>query len=59
MYTYKTIFDFKQVGLNLICQVMWILRDHAIQFSERIVLGSQCPSGFCLLLFFVGIEKTV
>ena len=28
-----------------------------IQFSERGVIGSQCPNIFCRFLLFVGIEK--
>ena len=54
IYTCKAIFYFKQMGLKLICQGMWVTRARAILFSERGFIGSQRPGnifvGFCFLL---------
>ena len=57
IYTCKAIFDFTSMGLNLLCQGMWVVWDRAELFSERGVIGSQRLGIFCWLPFFVGIEK--
>ena len=57
IYTYKAVFDFKSMGLKLICKGTWVARDHAIWFSERWVIGSQLRGNFSLDFFVVGIGK--
>ena len=52
IYTYNTFLDLKQMGLDIICQGMWVMVARAILFAERGFIGSQCPGNFCLLLFF-------
>ena len=37
---------------------MWGLRDRAILFAERGVIGSQHPVGFCWILFLLGLLFT-
>ena len=49
------IFDFKWMGLFLICQRKWALRDRAVWFAERGHLLLNAWAVFCLLLFFFGI----
>ena len=44
----KVIFYFKQMGLFLICQRIWVLRDCAILFSDGGVTPSQGPGKLLL-----------
>ena len=48
--------DLKNIGLFLICQVMWALGGLRNMISERGVIGSELP-GKCLLVSIFLIEK--
>ena len=53
IYIYKAIFNFKLMGLNLTSQAMWVARVRVILFTERVVIGSQCPGNFLLVSVFL------
>ena len=61
IYTYNKILYFKLMGLFLIRQIMWGLRDRAIWLAERGVIDSQLPVDFvvcfCFLLELIFTQK--
>ena len=57
IYIYKDIFDFKKMGLKLICQKIWVARARAIWLAVRGVIGSHRTVNCLLASIFVGIEN--
>ena len=52
IYTCKAIFDFKHMGLYMICQGMRFVGDRVIWFAERGIIGSQRPGDFLFASIF-------
>ena len=53
IYTCEAILYFKQMGLNLTCQGMWVTRYRTILFAERGVIGAQIPGNFLFASIFL------